>query len=83
MYPWVKNDILKETSYYTTRLHIRELRENGCTLSKRHEGFAKTVECRDDQPVCCDESSDQDGLFSFFYATFFKKGPLASSFVDF
>jgi len=64
---------LKETSYYTTHSRIRELRENGYTLSKRHEGFVKTVECRENGHLCCDESSDPDGPFCFFYAMFFKK----------
>jgi len=36
-------------------------------------GFVKTVECREGEPVCCDESSDPDGPFCFFYSTFFKK----------
>jgi len=31
------------------------------------------VECREDEPICCDESSNPDGPFCFFYATFFKK----------
>jgi len=76
IYPWAKKDLLKETFYYTTRMRIRELRENGCVLSKKREGFVKTVECREGEPVCCDESSDPNGPFCFFYATFFKKGPL-------
>jgi len=42
-------------------------------LSKKHKGFVKMVECREGEPVCCDESSDPDGPFCFFYATFFKK----------
>jgi len=73
MYPSTKKDLLKETSYYTTHRRLRELRENGCTMSKRHDGHVKTVECREGEPICCDESSDPEGPFCFFYATFFKK----------
>jgi len=73
LYSWAKNDLLKETSYYTTRSRIKELRENGCTLSKRHEGFVKMVESREDEPACCDKLSDPEGPFYFFYITFFKK----------
>ena len=73
MYPWAKNDLLKETSYYTTHLRLRELRENGCTMNKRYESHVKTVECREGKLICCDESSDPEGPFCFFYATFFKK----------
>ena len=72
-YPWAKKELLKETSYYTTRLRIRELRESGYIMSKKHEDFVRTVECKEEEPICCDESSDLDGLFCFFYATFFKK----------
>jgi len=72
LYPWAKKDLLKETSFHTTRLRIRELREYGRTVSRRHKGFVKIVECKEGEPVCCDESSDPDGPFCFFYATFFK-----------
>jgi len=72
-YHWAKKELLKETSYYTTRLRIRELREARCCLSKKHEGFVKVVECKEGEPICCDESSDSDGPFCFFYATFLKK----------
>jgi len=72
-YPWAKKELLTETSYYTTRLCIGELRDGGCVLSKKHEGFVKTIECKEGEPICCDESSDPDGPFCSFYATFFKK----------
>ena len=49
------------------------MRENGCTMSKKYEGCVKTVECREGKPICCEESSDPDGSFYYFYATFFKK----------
>jgi len=71
-YPWAKKELLKETSYYTIHLRIRELRES-MTLSKKDQGLVKVVACREDEPICSDESSDHDGPFCFFYATFFKK----------
>jgi len=73
MYPWAKKDLLKETSYYTTHLRLRELRENGCTMSKRYKSHVKPVESREGKPIYCDEFSDPEGPFCFFYATFFKK----------
>ena len=54
-------------------LRFRELRENCCTMSKRYESNVKIVDYRKDKPICCDESSDPEGPFCFFYATFFKK----------
>ena len=71
--PCAKKEVLKETSYYTTRLRIRELREAGCCLSKKHERLVKVVKCKEGEPICCYESSDSEGPFYFFYATFFKK----------
>jgi len=73
MYPWAKKEFLKEISYYKTHLRLRELRENGCTMSKKYEGFVKTIECREGEHICCDESSDSNGPFFYFYATFFKR----------
>jgi len=72
MYPWAKKDLLKETSYYTTHLRLRDLRENDCTMSKRYEAHIKIVECKEGEPIYCDESSDASGPFCFFYATLFK-----------
>jgi len=31
------------------------------------------VPCREDELVCCDESSDPNGPFFYFYTTIFKK----------
>ena len=73
MYPWAKKELLKEVSYYTTHLRLRDSRENGCSMSKRHEGNVKIVVCREGEPKYCDESSDRSGSFCFFYAMFFKK----------
>jgi len=73
MYPWDKKEHLKEVSYYKTHLRIRELRENGCTMSKKYESFVKIVECRESEHVCCDELSGPDGPFCYFYVTIFKK----------
>ena len=74
-YPWAKKELLKETSYYTNRLRIRELRES-VALSKKEQGLVKVVACREDEPICSDESSNADGPFCFSYATFFlKKSP--------
>ena len=42
-------------------------------MSKRYESNVKIVDYRKDKPICCDESSDPEGPFCFFYATFFKK----------
>jgi len=33
-YPWVKKELVKENSVYTTRVKVRELRESGGGLKK-------------------------------------------------
>jgi len=75
--PLAKKELLKEVSYYTTHLRLRDLRENGCSMSKRQEDNVKTVECRESEPICCDESSNSGGPFCFFMPHF-SKGSLAS-----
>jgi len=45
-YPWAKKELLTETSIFSTRLKIRELRESGA-LSKRDENLVKVVVCRE------------------------------------
>jgi len=41
--PWAKKELLKEVSFYTTHLRIRELREGACALSKKLESHVKVV----------------------------------------
>ena len=50
-YPWAKKQILKETSYYTSRLRIRELREL-VVLSKKDQNLVKVVACREGVLEC-------------------------------
>jgi len=66
MYPWAKKDLMKETSFYTPHQRLRDLRENDCTMSKRHESHVKIIKCKEGEPICCDESSDPEGPFCFF-----------------
>jgi len=73
MYPWAQRNLLTESSFNTTREHIRSLRKSGCSFGKRHDRFIRIVECREDEPVCYDEFSDPKGPFCLFYATLFKK----------
>jgi len=73
MYPWAQKNLLTESSFNTTREHIRSLRKSGYSFGKRQDRFIRIVECRVDEPVCCDEFSDPKGPFCFFYATLFKK----------
>ena len=38
-------------------------------FGKEHDKFVKVVPCREDEPVCSDESSDPEGPFCFIYST--------------
>ena len=44
-----------------------------CILGKENDRGFKLMPCREDEPVRCDESSDLDGPFCYFYTTVFKK----------
>ena len=44
-----------------------------CILGRENDRGLRVVPCRIDEPVCCDEASDPDDLFCFFYSTVFKK----------
>jgi len=47
--------------------------KKNCLFGKEHDKFVKVMPCMEDEPVCCDESSDLDGPFYFIYSTVFKK----------
>ena len=73
MYPWAPKTLLDETSFYTSSERVVTLRKSGCHFGKAHDRFVRIAACREDKPVCCDESSNPEGPFCFFYATIFKK----------
>jgi len=57
LYPWAPSNNLDETSFYTSHEHIVTLRKNDCHFGKEDDRL-KIVPCREDELVCCDESSD-------------------------
>jgi len=52
------------------------LGEDGCVLSKKLEIHVKVVECREGEPIYCNEWSDPEGPFSFSMTLSLKKGRL-------
>jgi len=78
MYPWAPSSLLEETSEFTTREKIvlytkSEHPKKKCLFGREDDRFVRVVPCRVDELVCCDEASDPDGPFYFFYSTIFKK----------
>ena len=75
--PWAFDTLLGETSIYTSLeeivLYMKSERPKKCIFSGKNDRGLKLVPCREDEPICCDESSDQDGPFCYFYTTVFKK----------
>jgi len=71
LYPWAPQNLLGEVSDYTSSKSIVALRKKKCRLGKDNDRV-QIVPCGEDEPVCCDESSDPNGPFCFFYATVFK-----------
>jgi len=88
LYPWASSDLLEETSEFTTHASIVTYRKSehpkkNCLFGKEHDKFIKVVPCREDEPVCCDESSDLEGLCCFIYSTIFRKTPSTPPFPSF
>ena len=50
-------------------------------MSKRYECHIKAIECREGEPICCDESSDPSDPFLFFLCNVFQKGSPTSPFI--
>ena len=78
MFPWAPSPLLEETSEFTTRDKIvlyrkREHPEKKCLFGREDDRFVRVVPYREDEPVCCDEASDPDCPFCFFYSTVFQK----------
>ena len=70
--PLGTSNLLHETSGYTSHELIIILRKSKCHFGKEDDRL-RIVPCRVDELVCCDESSNPEGPFCFFYATVFKK----------
>ena len=80
MYPWAPENLLEEVLIYTSHeqivTYMKSEHPKKCTFGREHDRALKLVPCRKDKLVCCDESSDPDGSFCYFYAILFKKVPL-------
>jgi len=77
LYPWASDNLLGETSIYTSHeqivFYMKSERPKKCIFGRENDRGLKLVPCREDEPICCDESSDPDGPFFYFYTTVFKK----------
>ena len=78
LYPWAPNNLLEETSEYNTREKIvlyrkTEHPKKKWVFGRENDKCVRVVPCRIDDPVCCDESLNPKGPFSFFYSTIFKR----------
>jgi len=78
LYPWAPSNLLEETSEFTTHAKIVLYRKSEhpkkkCLFGREDDKFVKVAPCRAYEPICCDEASDPDGPFCFFYSIVFKK----------
>jgi len=71
LYPWAPQNLLEETSC-TSSSRIVTLRKNDCPFGRENDRI-HVVPCREDEPICCDESSNPGKPLFFFYVTVFKK----------
>ena len=58
------------------------LKKEWLKFGKESDRFLRIIPCREDGPVCSDESSDPEGPFCYFYAIIFKKDFPPSSIVQ-
>jgi len=72
LYTWAPQNLLDETSDYTSHELIVILRKSKCHFG-REDDRLRIIPCREDELVCYDESWDPKGPFYFFYTTVFKK----------
>ena len=54
-------------------LYMKNERSKKCTLGRENDRSIKLGPCREDEPICCDESSNPNGPFCYFYTTVLKK----------
>jgi len=77
LYPWAPQNLLEEVSIYTSHEQIVAFRksecQNKCHFGRENDRALRIITCRKDESICCDESSDPEGPFCYFYATVFKK----------
>ena len=60
------------TSHEQIVLYMKSQRPKKCIFGRKNDRGLKLVPCREDESICCDESSDPDGPFCYFYTTVFK-----------
>jgi len=86
MYPWALDNLIEETSIYTSSeqivLYMKSEHPKKCILGRENDRALKLRPCRD-KPVCCDESSDPDGPFLLFLHHHFQKSSSPTSLYNF
>ena len=72
LYRWAPEDLLGETSTFTTLNSIAAYRKKqSChpshVFGKDHDKYVRLVACREGESVCSDEASNPEGPFCFVY----------------
>jgi len=78
--------LLKETSSINTELGVHRLRKGGqsdLSFHKEHDSKVAVLPCYPGEPICADDKGNNDDLYCFIYATFFKKVKLRLPFTRF
>jgi len=88
LYRWVPDNLLEETSSFTSLASIAAYRKKQTchksrVFKKEHDKFVRVMPCRVGEPMCSDESSDPEGPFCFVYSTVFRRLSLRLPFTPF
>jgi len=78
--------LLKETSSINTELGVLRLTkgdQSDLSFHKEHDSKVVVLPCFPGEPICADDKGNNDELFCFLYATFFKKVKLRLPFTRF
>ena len=79
LYPWASEDLLAETSSFTSGKSVKaymdgEPDDKGRVFGREHDAYVSVIPCNAGEPVCVDDcASPEEPPFFFMYSTVFKR----------
>jgi len=79
LYHWAPNDLLTETSKFTSNQDVITYKEGEAdekchVFGREHDAYVSVLPCEKGEPVCADDRANPtEGPFFFMYSTIFKQ----------
>ena len=78
LYHWASDDLLAETSKFTSNKDVimykeGEVDEKYCVFGREHDVYVLDQPCRAGEPVCVDDCANPKEPFFFMYSTIFQR----------